>query len=155
MSVEVVYGCVLTTEEVLAVGVPAALPANRILLHDQFNTPSAPIADATDVAYFNLAMTAGSGAIDLTACPHVNGIEIDGTGKKVKAIRFKAAANNSGAITIEPAVSNGFEGLSCVLNPGAEVTLKGNDDVVGSEAKDLDLSGTGTDSVQVTIVFGD
>lgn len=154
MAVEVTYGCALTTVETLEVNVPAATEPNRVVTHDQFNTPSEQI-DATDVAYFEQALTAGSATIDLTAAPHVNGLEVDGSDLKVKAMRFRAKSDNAGPMTIESGASNGFGAFEFVLAPGAEITIKGNDTTVEVDKYTIDLSGTGTDKVEVTLIFGE
>lgn len=153
MTIAVVYGCALTAEEVLAVGVPAALPANRVLIHDQFNTRSAQIPDVEKVAYFEAALTAGAGSIDLTDLTHVNNLAVNGSGLEVAGFRIKAKANNSGPITIEPADSNGFDVFMVILNPGGEFTLANNFDAVGASDRLLDLTGTGSDAIEVSVIF--
>lgn len=156
MTIEsVTYESKLNAIEVLPeAGTPAATAGNRKITHNQFSK-SISIANVTKVSYGEHAMTAGAGTIDLTDLPGVNGASVDGTGLKVKSVRIEAPAENAGAITIEEGVSDGIDlGMTAILAPGAEVLLRGNEATIGSSAKILDLSGTGTDKVKVTFALG-
>ncbi len=156
MTIEsVTYESKLNAVEVLPeAGTPAATAGNRKITHNQFSK-SMSIANVTKVSYGEHAMTAGGGSIDFTDLPGVNNASVDGTGLKVKSIRLEAPADNAGPITIEEGASDGLDiGMTAILAPGADVLLRGNDSTIGASTKILDLSGTGTDKVKVSIALG-
>ncbi|MCL4735384.1 MAG: hypothetical protein KJ050_10660 [Candidatus Omnitrophica bacterium] len=109
-----------------------------------------------------VALSAGAATIDLTALTAwgTNGVTEDTSGLKLQILRAKATASNANPIAIKTGASNGYAawGASWLveLKAGQEVTLYGNDatpDVAGA-AKTIDLSGTGTQSVDIEMVFG-
>lgn len=139
------------------------LNANTSLLHSGYDvTPTlnaASTPDVTAAAYQTFAMVAGAKTIDLTNLL-LQAAVITLTGKKPRALLITALAANAGNTTIAKGASNGYDGLgsafSITLEPGMSVAVyfstQGN--AVGSGNKTLDVSGTGTDSVQFSAIAG-
>jgi len=115
----------------------------------------------TKVAAFSQALTGGAATIDLTALDGTVGT-VDGTGLKLQVFKLKAPTTNTATLTATKGASNGY-GLDSAgatwtvpLAPGQEFLFYGDDDPpdISSTKKNIDLSGTGTESVQVMIVVG-
>lgn len=142
----------------------SASAANSRIKHERWNTSKAFNAGSDPaaqlVAAFEQALTAGAATIDLTGLAGTNGATVDGTGKKVIAAKFSNPVANSSPITIGEGAANGYElagdGWSVTLGPGDEVTLlrHGHAPAIGATAKDIDLSGTGTETLNVILVLG-
>jgi len=164
MSVKLTYTTALTVAEVLAANTVSAAEAQRTVTHSLLNK-SAVFTGTSDVpvskvAAFEKALVAGAGSIDLTALVGTNGAAVDGTGLKVQAIKVIADADNSAAITLADGASNGYELLGASwtikLKAGQEIVIFGNEETpdIGGTAKVIDLTGTGTDKLQIIIVMG-
>ena len=165
MSVELLYQTILTATEILEGNPASAAPANRTVRHTNFNTSetfkASTSVPVTKAAYFEQVLSAGAATIDLTALTGTNGASVDGTGLKVQAVKFKAAAGNGALISVTPGAVNGYDmfgsDFKVSLSPGQEVTLLGNEltpDIAVADAE-LDLAGTGsTDKLEVSIVMG-
>jgi hypothetical protein len=127
--------------------------AQRVLKSDS----SPPV---TCGALFQQALTSGSATIDLTALDGLNDKVVNGTGLRVQLLRLKAPSSNANPITVAKGVSNGYDGFgsafSVTLQPGAEMTFLANDagSDVGAGNKTLDLTGTGTQALDVEIIMG-
>lgn len=165
MSVSVDYLARVTVTETIENSVPDVLPANGAIKHDQFNTAKTLNADttppATLTASFSKALSSGAATIDLTALTGSNGAAVDLTGLKVQVLRLLNPIANANNITIAKGASNGFvpaagSAFNVTLAPGQEITIYGNDATgdVGSGAKTLDLTGTGSQALKVQIVAG-
>lgn len=164
-SISVAYAAAATvTETVGSTPATASSGSDATLVHNQFNKTATLNASstppATKHAAFEKALVAGAGTIDLTALPGTNNGSVDGTGLKVQVAYIKAKAANGNPILIEVGASNGYElagaDFSVSLQPGQEFLFFGNDATpdVASGDKILDLTGTGTDGLQVEIVLG-
>jgi len=165
MSVKVNYTSNLEVVETLATNVPAVAAGKGDVTHSLFNKSKAGLTGGsgqpcTQVASFAKALSAGSGTIDLTALSGTNGAAVSLNGLKVQFAKFQALANNANPITLAKGASNGYEllgaGWSITLQPGQEVLLDLNNaaPAVGGSAKTIDLSGTGTQGVNVELVGG-
>jgi hypothetical protein len=162
-SVTLTYGSTITAVEVVA-GTPAALQNTAQVTHNLFNKSASLNASSSPavskVAAFEKTLAAGAGTIDLTALTGSNGGTLDGTGLKVQAVKFSNPATNTYSITVETGASNGYElagaTFSVQLEPGQEVMLYGNGATpeIGSTAKTLDLTGTGSEVLDVIVVMG-
>lgn len=155
MSVQFSYASSIISTETLETNVPAARASNAQVRHDLFNTVLTN-QQAEECAYFVAALTAGSGAIDFTALPGTNGRSVDGTGLLAKVIKFRAPDTNAGPMAIKKGVSDGLDIGTQIeaLPPGGEVTLKFPAGVeVKADEKILDLTGTGTDTLEVAVVL--
>lgn len=107
---------------------------------------------------------AGAATIDLTDLPGTQA-NVDGTGKKVRAIRIHGAATN-GALTISPGAVNPyllFGAGNSVVYPAANTLpwhIESGDslalvtDVSGVGSSQIDLAGTAGDEFQIEILLG-
>jgi hypothetical protein len=164
MSISLSYVSNLTVTEVLANNTVSYSAGNRTVKSTLFNTAGTYGAASTPAvsahAASEVSLTAGAATLDLSALTGANGVEVDLSAKAVKFAKFMADAENEDAITITPAVSDGYELLgssfSVTLEPGQEIMLKLADSAptVGASAKDLALAGTGTDKLSYSIVAG-
>lgn len=123
------------------------------------NAASSPAI--TKFAVENVVLATNAKTIDLTALTGVNGAAVDATGTKLYGYLFQAPIGNGAGIKIAVGASNGYNwdgaSSSVTLNPGeTRMAIKtGNSSVVGSGAKTIDLTGTGsTDNLNVLLVFG-
>jgi hypothetical protein len=160
VSVELEMKCTVT--EVLPNNTGSASSSNRTVTHSLFNVAKSLNGTSTPAvtkqASFVQALTAGAATIDLTDLFGTNGASVDGTGLKVQAIRVTNLG--AAALTIEPGASNGYDAFGAssvvVVPAGGTVMLyapEGTPDI-GPTAKTLDLTGTGTETSQFTIVMG-
>lgn len=118
---------------------------------------------ATKQTQYTLTMSGGTGTIDLTALPGLNVNEtVDCTGLKVQLFKFLNPITNANSITVAKGASNGY-GInsagttwSIPISPGQSVFIVSQDVApdVGSGAKTIDVTGTGTQTLQVGIVAG-
>jgi hypothetical protein len=118
----------------------------------------------TKSSTFDKALVAGAATIDLTSLPDDDGNvgAVDFTGLKPQVVILTNKSTNANAITIAKGASNGYTGFgaafSITLQPGDTVAFKGNDNAgvtdVASGARTLDLSGTGTQVLQVQLIAG-
>jgi len=124
-------------------------------------TPTSTPPAATHAAN-NVPLVAGAATIDLTALTDwgLNEADPNATGLKLQILAIKAKATNTAGITITPGASNAYNALgsafSVTLMAGQEIKFYGNDATpdVASDAKTLDLAGTGTDSLDIEMIFG-
>lgn len=111
---------------------------------------------------FQKALSSGTGTIDLTSLPDNNGVAaaVNFNGLKVQYAHFENPAANANAITIAKGASNGYElagsSWTVTLDPGEHITFLGQDTApdVASNAKTFDLTGTGSQALDVTLVAG-
>jgi len=162
MSVNLSYQSKVSVTETLEANAGAL--SDAVVKHTEYNTVQALTASTTPpvtkVASFEADLTAGSGSIDLTALTGTNGATVDGTGLKVQAIKFKAKSANANPLTIAVGAANGYELLGAnfevALQADQEITVYGNDATpdVGAAAKIFDLTGTGSQGLEVIVVLG-
>lgn len=124
---------------------------------------SATSVPVTKFAEFEKTMSGGAGTIDLTALPGITADEtVVGTGLKLQLLRIRNKSTNANAITVTKGASNGY-GLNAagaswtvVLDPGQAATFELNETApnVAAGAKDIDISGTGSQILEVQIVLG-
>lgn len=156
MSVTATVALTLNVSESITGNAPAAI--SPVISHTAYSI--APTVTGTLCAFWNQALTAGAATVDLTNCVGTNGIAVSGSGLRVKAIQMTAASDNANDITLTEGASNGYE----LLGSGWTVGLKAGQSLlfypaatapqIGSSAKTIDISGTGTQSVKLSIIFG-
>jgi hypothetical protein len=110
---------------------------------------------------FQQALTAGAATIDLTTLPGLTSQEtVNGNGLTVQFLKLRNLATNANSITIVKGASNGYallgSAMSITLAPGQSLTLNGNaaTPAISSTAKTLDLTGTGSQILEVVVVMG-
>lgn len=164
MSVAVTYAANITTVETLATNVPAAATGGKSVTHNGYNTSATLNASstppATQCAYFSKALSSGAATIDLTALTGTNGSTVDFTGLKVQCAKFKNPSTNANPITVTFGAATGYllggAAWKFILSPGMEIVVFGNDATpdVTSLLKHIDLAGTGSQALQVSLVAG-
>jgi hypothetical protein len=115
----------------------------------------------TKQAAFEKALSSGSGTIDLTALPGKTADEtVNFNGLRVQALKLRNKSTNANSITIAQGGSNAWTGLgstfSLTLLPGQAATLEfkeGGPDV-GSSVKNIALTGTGAQILEVHAIAG-
>jgi hypothetical protein len=114
---------------------------------------------ASKVAAFTQALSAGAATIDLTSLTGTNGASVTFLGLKVQAAKFINPVGNA-AMTITFGAANpyllGGAAFKWILLAGQEILVFLNDASpdVASGAKDIDISGTGTQSLTCVLVAG-
>lgn len=164
MSITVSYNSQLTVVETLEG--PYVSSSDSTVTTNGLNTTVERTASTTQpvtkYSAFLKALAAGAATIDLTSLPDAGGNAgaVTFNGLKLQFAKFINPSTNANAITIAKGASDGHTGLgssfSITLQPGSEFMWKGNDNSadVGSSDKTFDLSGTGTQALQVELVAG-
>jgi len=136
----------------------AAEKVNKINKVREMTSGTTP--DAEVVYMGTEALTAGTATIDLKALTNSEGDTIVTEAKKVRAIFMGATSSNTAAITLTEGASNGYElggdgwKLALTDEQWAIIYLGSDAPAVGDSTKNIDISGTGTESVKLLIVFG-
>lgn len=161
LSATVAATCTVT--EILD-NTPFATSAHKQVTHDVLNQSESLTTGGTVpitvVAAFNKALVAGTASIDFTSLTGTNGATVSGSGLKLQVAIIKAKTTNANAITIADGANNGYGGFGSnfevVLDADQWVMLFGKDKEPDVDAthKTWDLIGTGTQSVDMILVFG-
>jgi hypothetical protein len=129
---------------------------NAALTLNGTTTPS-----VTKGTIFSKALASGVGTIDLTALPGLTAEEtVNGTGLKVVLAVFQNPATNAGDITVTFGAANPYlllgAGFLFKLKPGQlmPLYLLALAPTIGSGAKNVDISGTGTEALNVGLAMG-
>jgi hypothetical protein len=160
MAVQSTYRSDITVQETLATDVEAA--SAPTIIHSGFNTKQILNATSspavTKQIQRTLSMTAGALTINLASLTGTNGLAVDFTGLKVQHFKFINPGANP--ITFTFGASNPYlllgSGWKIIVPAGGEVAGKLNDQPpdVDSTHKNIDVSGTGTDSFNIILVAG-
>lgn len=168
MSITTKFNSILTVLETLSsVDTPTATAP--VVTHDGMNeiTPalsasSSPAATVLAAGQYLLSGTTGS--IDLTAIASTNGATVTGNGLKVQQFKIRAqkasAVANTGTITLKFGASNPYNLLGASwqigLTTGESILDNCNNGkpVIGSGAKQIDISGTSGDGFEYLFVMG-
>jgi hypothetical protein len=166
MSVELTYMSYVTAAEIIE-GNDDLLDSSsskRKLTYTGLDTSktlnAASTPPATKQAYFVKALATGAATIDLTALVGSNGAAVDLTGLKVQCLKLKNPATNANTIKAKFGTANPYNlagaDWAITLSPGQEFTFYGDDDTpdVAAGAKNIDLSGTLVQELEVGIVAG-
>jgi len=163
MSVTVTYAATCTIAETLATNTGSAPAAMRVVTHTDYNETatlnSGTTPPATTCASFLATLSSGSLTIDLRTLNGTNGAIIDGNGLKVQVVRVKNLGANP--LTIKSGASTGHTGFftattGTIVPAGAILMLFTNDngDDIDATHKFWDLTGTGAQTSEWTIVMG-
>lgn len=164
MSLSVAYSFKATITEVLPGNTdPFASEAKRTVTLDAYDESGtltgATTPPVTTQASFLLTLTAGAATIDLRALTGTNGASIDGNGLKVQLVRIKNLGANT--MTFKSGATNGHSGIftatdGTVVQPGGRVMVSSNDngDDISATDKTWDVTGTGAQTAEVTIIMG-
>lgn len=142
---------------------PDAAAANATVKHDQFNVSktansSAPYS-VTLTASQEIALVAGAKTIDLTALIGTNlgAVSLD-TKKPIWLLIKNKSTNVGGPMTFAKGASNGYTGLgasfSIQIPIGGSILIDLNTGTttVSSTVKNIDVSGSGTDVIQLCVL---
>ncbi len=109
----------------------------------------------------NVAMTAGAVTLDFTALDQVNLPVVNATGLKLQLFIFRNLSANSNTITIKDGATNGYDIFGdssgqITLNPGEVEMRFCNESLedVSATVKTIDITGTGTETLEVVMAFG-
>ena len=163
MSVIVTQSNIITVAETLETNADSSTTANSVITHSEFNTASQTLTSGTTppvtkTANFIQTLAGGVATVDLTALEGTNGATVTGSGLKVQFLRVK----NLGAavVTVKFGAANPYllagAAWTVILSQNQVFTWEGNDatpDIAGG-AKDIDLSGTGSETQEWTVVMG-
>lgn len=126
------------------------------------NASSVP--PVTKATAYQVALTAGAATIDLTSLPNKDGVagQVNFTGLKVQVYKFRNKSTNLNTITLTFGASNPYllhgAAWKYILGPNEEMTFKGFDNAnmpdVDSTHKNIDVAGTGTDTLEVELSAG-
>lgn len=158
----------MRVSEEIASGGTAVPSTAKALIHDQYNTEvilstgSTPAVSAT--ASFLVTLSSGAATIDLTALTGLNSATVNGTNLQVRAIKFRSPSSNANVITVKKGASNGYQigmadganAFNVSIPPGGDFScyLAANGVVISSSAKTLDVSGTGSQTLECQVVMG-
>jgi hypothetical protein len=160
MGVTATIASTMATIETLTDGGIAT--SNNTVTHNRYDQShalnSGTSVPITKCAFFLGALDTGAATIDLTALVSTNAAVISASGLKVQGFRVKNLGAN--AMTFEVGDSNGYElagaAFSVTLAQGQHFQFFGNDaapDVSGT-AKTIDVSGTGSQTFECSILVG-
>lgn len=120
------------------------------------------ITIGTKAASQTLTMSSGAVTLDLTALTGVNGAAINGTGLKVLAMLIVVPSDNTAAVLVEKGATNGYGlkgtdwseeipigGMMLFYNPN-----KASVPDIGSGAKTIDFTGTGAETINISVLLG-
>lgn len=134
---------------------------NGLDLNETLTASTTP--PVTKNAAYTLTLSGGSGSIDLTALPGLTADEtVDMTGLKAQIVKFQTPSTNANNITITKGNSNGYgfgsagASFTIVLPPDSNhmMTFTDTNPDVASGARIFDVTGTGSQTVDVQIVGG-
>lgn len=162
MSVTVNYAASATVVETLPNNTGSSAAGSRVVTHAEYNEATtlngASTPPATLVAEFLLTLTAGAATIDLRTLIGTNGAVVDGNGLKVQVLRFKNLGLNPMTIKGGSATPHNMFTVTTgqVVFPGAHIMIFSNDggDDIDATHKFWDVTGTGAQTAEVTIVMG-
>lgn len=162
MSLSVSWAMTATITETLPNNTGSAADANRVVTHTNYNESgtlngaTSPVVD--DQASFLATLSTGALTINLAALTGTNGATVDLTGKKVQMVRVKNLGAND--LTIKEGASNGHNFFTAtdgtIVRAGGVAMFyypEGTEDVA-SGARTWDLSGTGSQTSEWTIIAG-
>jgi hypothetical protein len=156
----------LTCREEIVTGAPFASDgssnADDLITHyinlDESLSASSSVVPSKGIAV-EVALIAGAKTLDLTALSGTLGSTVTMSGLKLQHLIIKNKTGNGDMVFTEGA-TNGYEAMGnawkITLKAGQYFAFNGLDltpDVSGS-AKDIDVTGTGTQSFQIFAIFG-
>ena len=161
MAVSVVYALNETIVETLPGNTGSAPDASRKVTHTNYDVngtlASGTTPPATLCALFPLVLSSGAATIDLRALVGTNAAVIDGNGLRPQIVRFKNLGAN--VMTVATGASNGhnfFTSGGAKVFPGSAMEIVSNDggEDIDATHKTWDVTGTGSQTMEVTVVLG-
>jgi hypothetical protein len=157
MSVSAQYSGQLTVTETITTGLADVLASNNVVQHAAWNKTIT--ITGTYTASFVVTLSGGAFTIDLTSLTGTNGASISLSGLKVLAFLILVPNTNANPFTIAKGAANGYQLKGASWNeqfqPGDHmVCYPTNAPTVGGSAKNIDCSGTGSQTAQIVVVGG-
>jgi hypothetical protein len=161
VAITLSWAATLTAVETLTGNTDDAPDAQRKITHSGFDLSGQASATLAPVVTAHagklIALTAGALTIDLTSLAGwgSNGTTVNGTGLKVQFLRVKNLGANDMAFTT--GATNGYNfGGTVTVHPGGFVMFGQNNGnpAIASGVKTIDVTGTGTQTAQVSIEMG-
>lgn len=162
MPVSVAYAATATVTETLGNNTGSAPAGSRVVTHTEYNETAtlngASTPPATQVAEFLLTLSTGAATIDLRALEGTNDAVVDGNGLKVQIVRIKNLGANPMIFKGGAATPHNMFGTTDgqTVFPGAHIMIFSNDggDDIDATHKHWDVTGTGAQTAEITIVMG-
>ena len=122
--------------------------------------------DVEDGAFVVIAMSGGAATIDFTALVHQilsasATLTKSASGKKIREIMFVNPTGNTGNIRVKNGASNdlipcGSAAFDFTIPPGGSARFEYQDagTAIGSSDRNLDISGTGAETLQMLVGWG-
>lgn len=164
MAVSCAYAMLMTCTETLSSNVPFISTDDPSIVHNGLNSTGTFDAGTTPAATEWVAneytMSGGALTIDLTSLTGTNGRSVSLNGLRPRLVKIKNKATNANSITIAEGASNGYPlfgaSRSVTLLPGEELQYlySSSCTAVGSSDKTIDISGTGSQVLQMAILAG-
>jgi len=165
MTVTATYKSEITAVETIdGTAAPFAASSDKTITHNGLNTnltlASNSSQPVTTQVSSEVALVSGAKTLDLTALVGTNSGAISFSGLKVQLAKFKNKSTNANTITLTIGASNGYAllgaGWEITLQPGQEATFFLNEQApdVGGSAKTIDVTGTGSQVLQMQLVAG-
>lgn len=161
MSITLNYAAKLEAKETLEGNTDALSATTRIVTWNAYDEAAtytgATTPAVSKIAEKLIALVAGALTIDLTALAgySANGGTVDATGLKLQFMRVKNLGAN--AMTFATGGANGYNfGGPVTVQPGGLVLIAGNSGLpaVAAGVKNIGVTGTGTQTAEVTLIFG-
>lgn len=127
-------------------------------LSETNNADSEAGQEVTAFAQGQVVMAAGAATLNLAAAPGTFA-NVNLTGKYPRRMILRAPEDNADEITVAVGAANGCDcfgdDFSVTLRPGGRVMLDARGTAVAADNRTFDVSGTGTDAVDVMVTAGD
>lgn len=162
MPINVAYAATATVVETLPNNTGSAASGSRVVTHSEYNEAASLNAASTPpvtlVAEFLLTLTSGAATIDLRTLTGTNGAVVDGNGLKVQIVRIKNLGANLMTFKGGSATPHNMFTVTTgqIVFPGAHIMIFSNDngDDIDATHKFWDVSGTGSQTAEITIIMG-
>lgn len=162
MSVAVTYSAIATVVETLPTNTGSAAASTRVVTHAEYNESASLNSGSTPpvtlVAEFLLTLSSGAATIDLRTLTGTNGAVVDGNGLKVQIVRIKNLGANDMTIKGGSATPHNLFTVTTgqKIFPGGHIQHFTNDngDDIDATHKFWDVTGTGAQTAEVTIIMG-
>lgn len=166
MSIQVTYASQASIQD--SPGGGFIDPNDATITINQMNVSATLTASTTPpvtkYSAFSVALSSGTGSIDLTSLPDNNGVAaaVTFSGLKPQVVKLRNKSTNANSIKVAVGASNGYDGFgsdfAVTLQPGDELLWKGNDNSgvtdVASGKRTFDLTGTGSQVLEVELIAG-
>lgn len=160
MAVSVTYSNILNVVETVGT-IPGVSDGNGNVTHNAFNYSKTLNASSSPTASqglsFEKSLSGGAATIDFTSFTGTNGATYNLDALRLRVLMIKAKSTNAANIVVAEGGTNGLSiGGTVTAYVGGSVTLDfgSSGPLIGASDKTLDLTGSGTETLQITVVAG-